>query len=45
MKEQNRFYKWMLKIGNIYLNDHEKMCNAFERIAENKLTKPKPIKL
>lgn len=43
MKEQNQFYKWMQKIGNIYLNDNQKMCNAFQRIAENKVKKPKKI--
>lgn len=35
MKEQNKFYKWMLKIGNIYLNDNERMVRAFEIINQN----------
>jgi hypothetical protein len=35
MEEQIKFYEWLLKIGNIYLNDNERMVRAFEIINQN----------
>ena len=28
----NRFYEWLLKTGNVYLNNHEQVVNAFNKI-------------
>lgn len=28
----NRFYDWLLKTGNVYLNNHEQVVNAFNKI-------------
>ena len=28
----NRFYDWLLKTGNVYLNNHEQVTNAFNKI-------------
>lgn len=28
----NRFYEWLLKTGNVYLNNHEQVTNAFNKI-------------
>jgi len=35
MEDVNRFYEWMLAMGNIHLADNEQMSKAFERVAEN----------
>lgn len=35
MENVNRFYEWMLAMGNIHLADNEQMTKAFERVAEN----------
>lgn len=35
MENVNRFYEWMLAMGNIHLADNEQMSKAFERVAEN----------
>lgn len=36
MKEAIRFHEWMVKIGNKYLRDDERMNNAFIIVIENK---------
>jgi len=28
----DQFYNWLQKCGNVYLGDHEKMVNAFNKI-------------
>ena len=35
MENVNKFYEWMLAMGNIHLADNEQMSKAFERVAEN----------
>jgi len=35
MEDVNRFYEWMLAMGNIHLADNEGMRKAFEKVAEN----------
>ena len=35
MTEVEKFYEWMLKMGNIYLADNERMYEAFEIISKN----------
>ncbi len=35
MENQERFYEWMLKMGNIHLASNEKMNKAYEAIAES----------
>jgi hypothetical protein len=35
MENQERFYEWMLKIGNIHLASNEKMNKAYEAIAKS----------
>lgn len=30
-----RFYKWMLKMGNVHLGDHNAMVKAFNKVATN----------
>jgi hypothetical protein len=35
MENQERFYEWMLKMGNIHLASNEKMAKAYEAIAES----------
>jgi len=32
MSEVEKFYEWMLKMGNIHLADNEKMSKAFNKI-------------
>lgn len=32
MKNKERFYEWLVKMGNIYLNDNERMLNAFNKV-------------
>ena len=36
MSEVEKFYEWMLKIGNIHLVDNEQMYKAFEQISKKK---------
>jgi hypothetical protein len=33
MENLDRFYEWMLAMGNIHLADNEQMSKAFEAIA------------
>ena len=35
MTEVEKFYEWMLKMGNIHLADNIQMSKAFEKVAEN----------
>jgi hypothetical protein len=35
MEEVNKFYEWMLKMGNIHLADNQQMSKAFEAIASS----------
>ena len=35
MENQERFYQWMLKMGNIHLADNARMSRAFEAVAES----------
>lgn len=35
MENLNRFYDWMLAIGNIYLADNDQMVKAYEAIIES----------
>jgi hypothetical protein len=35
MENQERFYNWMLAMGNIHLASNEKMNKAYEAIAES----------
>jgi len=35
MENVNRFYEWMLAMGNIHLADNEQMLKAYEAIAES----------
>jgi len=35
MENQERFYEWMLKMGNIHIASNEKMNKAYEAIAES----------
>ena len=35
MENQERFYEWMLKMGNIHLASNEKMSKAYEVIAKS----------
>ena len=32
MENLNRFYDWMLAMGNVHLADNEKMAKAYEAI-------------
>ena len=34
MKEIEKFHEWMVKIGNKYLYDNERMCNAYNKIKQ-----------
>ena len=36
MKEAIRFHEWMVKIGNKYIEDNERMNNAYIIVIENK---------
>ena len=36
MKEAIRFHEWMGKIGNKYIEDDERMKNAYIIVIENK---------
>jgi hypothetical protein len=35
MENLDRFYEWMLAIGNIHIASNEKMTKAYERIIES----------
>ena len=35
MENQERFYNWMLAMGNIHIASNEKMTKAYEKIAES----------
>lgn len=35
MENQERFYEWMLAIGNIHIASNEKMLKAYEAIAKS----------
>jgi len=35
MENQERFYNWMLSMGNIHLASNEKMNKAYEAIAKS----------
>ncbi len=35
MTEVEKFYEWMLKMGNVHLADNERMYEAFETISKN----------
>jgi len=35
MENVNKFYEWMLKIGNIHLADNEEMVKAFSKVINN----------
>ena len=35
MENQERFYEWMLAMGNIHLASNEKMAKAYEAIAKS----------
>jgi hypothetical protein len=35
MENQERFYNWMLAMGNIHIASNEKMNKAYEKIAES----------
>jgi hypothetical protein len=35
MENLDRFYDWMLRMGNVHLADNEKMAKAYEAIAES----------
>ena len=35
MENQERFYQWLIRMGNIYTADNSKMARAYEVIAEN----------
>jgi len=34
MENQERFYEWMLKMGNIHLADNQQMSKAFEIVGQ-----------
>ncbi len=34
-----KFYEWMLKINNIYLNDNEQITKAFHIVATHKINR------
>ena len=35
MENQERFYNWMLAMGNVHMASNEKMYNAYEKIAKS----------
>ena len=47
MENQERFYNWMLAMGNIHLADNIRMSRAFESIAESdaKINEKKVVKI
>ena len=32
MKEVEKFHEWMVKMGNKYLYDNERMCLAYSKV-------------
>jgi len=34
MEDANKFYEWMLKMGNIHLADNIQMPKAFDKFSE-----------
>jgi hypothetical protein len=44
MENLERFYEWMLKIGNIHLANNEKMAKAYEVIMESDKKCIRPVK-
>lgn len=45
MENLNRFYDWMLAMGNVYLADNEKMARAYEIVAESNKKSVSPTKI
>jgi hypothetical protein len=45
MENLNRFYDWMLAMGNVYLADNEKMAKAYEIVAESDKKSTSPTKI
>ena len=45
MENLNRFYDWMLAMGNIHLADNEKMAEAFTRVAESDKEMASPTRI
>jgi hypothetical protein len=41
MEEVNKFYEWLLKMGNIHLADNDKMSKAYAIVYKNNV---EPIK-
>jgi hypothetical protein len=35
MENLDRFYEWMLAMGNVHLADNEQMSKAFEAVVES----------
>jgi len=35
MTNTERFYQWMLKIGNVHIHDNARMVRAFHIVANN----------
>lgn len=35
MEDVNKFYEWMLRMGNIHLADNEKMAKAYDKVINN----------
>jgi hypothetical protein len=35
MENANKFYDWMLAMGNIYLADNNEMAKAYDKIISN----------
>jgi hypothetical protein len=44
MENLERFYEWMLKMGNVHLANNEKMARAYEAIAESDKKCIRPVK-
>jgi len=45
MENLNRFYDWMLAMGNIHLADNEKMAKAYEIVAESNKEMASPTRI
>ena len=45
MENLNRFYDWMLAMGNIHLADNEKMAKAYEIVAESDKEMASPTRI
>jgi hypothetical protein len=35
MEDANKFYEWMLKMGNIHLADNEEIAKAYDKVINN----------